>query len=199
MPSCTPNDQSSYPYTNQVPHPFLGMSKDGIYSFSLPTAPPQYPTPKMSDKIRPQTTGGTTLYEHELDDLHARQETRPQDYDEAYHRWRRGVENEAPRRPPERSKLAALFATCCCGSVWGIVAWVLGLIILVAAFTALIAKVVVCCRERTAKSANCSNSLRTHPYLSSQIPRPLPSRSPSHQAPPSAPQLQPLLQAGCLP
>lgn len=119
------------------------MSKEGTYTFPAPTPPPGYAIPKMSERIKPQFTARSNGCEHELDDLHSRQQTRPQDYDDAYYRWRRGVENDTTERTRDRSRLAAMFATCCCGSIWGIVAWVVGVIILVGGFTALIVKVAV--------------------------------------------------------
>ncbi|MBA7489694.1 hypothetical protein ES702_00228 [subsurface metagenome] len=98
----------------------------------------------MSERLKPQHTGSSrSPYEHELNEIHGRQHLQPRDYDDAYYRWRRGVENDMPQRPERNSKIGNLFATCCCGSIWGIVAWVVALTLLVGGFTALLVKTMV--------------------------------------------------------
>ncbi|KAK5089679.1 hypothetical protein LTR70_001531 [Exophiala xenobiotica] len=105
------------------------------------TPPPHYFTPVMDGRLPPQHTGSSrTPYEYELDDMRRERPLPSQGYNDEYYRWRRGVENEMPHRPPNRSKAAHVFATCCCGSPWGFSAWVIGLILVIGATTALLVK-----------------------------------------------------------
>ena len=127
-----------------------------------PTPPPHYSATKMEGRMQPQHTGSSrTPYNHELDDIRRERPLPPQGYNDAYHRWKRGVENEMPYRPASRSKAAHVFATCCCGSAWGITAWVLGVVLVLGGFTALLVKAMVRMTQR--KSSCLSNSLPAPP------------------------------------
>lgn len=120
------------------------MSKDNSFYMPQPTPPPNYRTPSLSGGLRPHFTGSSrSPYEHELNEIHDRQSAQPRAYDDAYYRWRRGVENDMPQRPQQNSKAANIFATLCCGSIWGVLAWILGLILVVGGFTALLVKTMV--------------------------------------------------------
>lgn len=113
------------------------------------TAPPHYFTSRMEGRIPPQHTGPSrTPYEYELDDMRRERPLPPQGYNDEYYRWKRGVDNEMPHRPPSRSKAAHVFATCCCRSPWGIAAWVIGLTLVIGATTALLVKALVRCHSR---------------------------------------------------
>jgi len=108
------------------------------------TPPPHYFTPRTDERVRPQHTGASrTPYEYELDDMRRERPLPPQGYTDEYYWWRRGVDNDMPHRPPGKSKAAHMFATCCCGSAWGIAAWVIGLTLVIGATTALLVKALV--------------------------------------------------------
>lgn len=107
------------------------------------TPPPRYRTPRSTNAMTPQHTGFKTPFEFNLDELQQHRATRPADYDDPYYRWRRGVDNDMHHRPAPPSKAAHVFATCCCGSVWGIVAWIVGIALLVGGFASLLVKTMV--------------------------------------------------------
>lgn len=98
--------------------------------------------PYMEAKLYHNLTGSAskTQYGLELEDLQYR---RPQNYDDDYWRWKRGADNSNPDRP-RKSKRNQIFATCCCGSVWVVIAWVVAIVILVGGITTLAVKLSVC-------------------------------------------------------
>lgn len=138
------------------------MSKDTSFYMPQPTPPPNYRTPSLSEGLRPQHTGSSrSPYEYELNEIHDRQHAQPRAYDDAYYRWRRGAENDMPQRPQRNSKAANIFATLCCGSIWGVVAWIIGLILVVGGFTALLVKTMVQFTNQDMNTTTNSNRFHT--------------------------------------